>query len=453
MTFPQPNPPIGLGYLAAVLEKNGFNAIILDLAIRNISQKTLIKFIKKKKPLLIGISALTVYYEKMKEMSSFLKKEVKNIPIVLGGVHATALPRITIKECNADFLVVGEGEETIVELASKIKEGAKDFSGVKGIVYRAGDEIITTPARPLIKNLDELPFPAWHKINPNNYPPEPHGVVMKHEKVAPIMSTRGCPYKCSYCASCMFWRRRIRFRSPKSVVDEIEYLHDKFGIKEIHFWDDNITLKRSHIVGICKEILKRDLKMSFATPNGLRVDTLDEKLLSLMKTAGFYALTFSIESASKDLLKNAFKNVSLKKVVNLTRTAKKLGFFLKSFNIIGFPGETRETIMKTFRFNHSLDFEICNFFIMKPLPGSFIFEQWSKNIDLLNYNWNPINYYSPEITICDLDGKYLLKMQKKLMQKYYLHIKRLPRILFLRLVKYGHVYQLKHILLNRIRYF
>ncbi|MBD3188953.1 radical SAM protein, partial [Candidatus Bathyarchaeota archaeon] len=272
--YRQVNPPIGLGYLSSFLRTKGYRVFILDLAFRRLATRTVIEFIKKREPLFVGISALTAYYSEMKVIANRLREEIPELKIVLGGVHASSLPRESLIECKADFVVRGEGELAIWRLADALREDPAKIPSITGLAIRKGDEVIFTGKPELVDDLDELPMPAWHQINPNKYPKNPHGFLMIHEQVAPVFSTRGCPFECHYCASCRFWRRRIRFRSPKNVVDEIEYLHDRFGIKEIHFWDDNLTLKRSHIVGICREIIARGLNhMAFCTPNGVRVDT------------------------------------------------------------------------------------------------------------------------------------------------------------------------------------
>ena len=286
--FLQPNPPLGLGYLAAVLEKNGYKVYIIDCGLLNINYEKVIDYLIKIKPILIGITSLTVHYNQMKKLSNLIKEnsELKDIPLVLGGVHVTFLPETSIKECNADFCIIGEGEITLLELVNAIKNKTP-LNEIKGLAFKQNDDIIINEPRDLIENLDELPFPAWHLIPPNLYPQDPHGHEYIRAPYAPIMTTRGCPFKCSYCASTNFWKNKFRRRSPKNVVDEIEFLMKNFGIREIHIWDDNFTLIKNHVIGICNEIIKRGLDLKLKCPNGVRVDSLDEKLLAKMKKAGF----------------------------------------------------------------------------------------------------------------------------------------------------------------------
>ncbi|NMC06699.1 MAG: B12-binding domain-containing radical SAM protein, partial [Candidatus Lokiarchaeota archaeon] len=414
--YRQPNPPIGLGYLAAILDHNGYHVDIIDLTVRHITRDTLVAFINKKRPIFIGLTSLTAYYESMKRLSLFLRSTLPSMPIVIGGVHPSSLPEHALVECHADFVVIGEGEATILELTRYLESGGGDPSGIDGIAYKKDGNVVKTKPRELIKNLDTIPAPAWHKIDPRKYPKNPHGYIMKHNKVAPVLSTRGCPFSCKYCASCQFWKQTIRYRDPKKVVDEIQYLHDEFGIREIHFWDDNITMRRSHIEGICKEILRRGLHtMAFSAPNGVRVDTLDESLLRLMKKAGFYELTFAVESGSRQILRENGKSINLRTIIKNTLLARKAGILMNSYFMLGFPGETEATLEKTIRFSKALPVHYRTFFIVKPLPGSEIFSSWSRSIDLMNFDWDALSSYmnANQLKLNNLDEKYLTRVHKR----------------------------------------
>ena len=443
-----PNPPIGLGYLASYMENMGFNVFLIDLSLRNISNEVLSSFIKKKNPILIGISALTAYYPSMIELCKFLKKEI-SIPIILGGIHPSSLPELSLRESNADYAVIGEGEQTLLEVAT-ILEKCGDPSKIKGLGFMRYDEYIQTPPRELISNLDDIPFPAWHKINPLKYPKEPHGFILKYAKVAPIISTRGCPYNCTYCASCNFWGQKIRFRSPRNVVDEIEYLINKFGIREIHFWDDNLTMKPSHIIGICKEIIKRRLNIALATPNGIRIDSLNNNVLRWMKAAGFHYLLFPVESGSQNVLKSVQKKTDLKVIAKNAFLAKKKGFNLHGIFMIGFPKDTKATIEKTIQFARSLPFDIAGFFVMKPIPGSKIFDEWSKNKDLTNFKWTTLDFHSFKNNVSSLDSPSLKLLFNKAFKAIVLT--RFLHTFYYRFILYGNIFQIK-LFIKRILFF
>jgi anaerobic magnesium-protoporphyrin IX monomethyl ester cyclase len=451
----QVNPPIGLGYLAAYLERAGYHVDILDLANRQISTDTLIAFIKRRNPILVGISALTAYYMRMKELAITLRAALKDLILVLGGVHPSSLPQHAIQECDANFIVIGEGEQTLLELTKALESRESDYSRIKGITYRQDGIVMTTDPRELIEDIDSLPMPAWHKINPNKYPKNPHGVLLKYLEVAPIVSSRGCPFTCMYCASCQFWGQRIRFRSVKSVVDEIQYLHETYGIREIHFWDDNITLKRDHIINLCKEIIRRGLnKIAFSAPNGVRVDTLDETILRWMKAAGFYSMTFAVESGSGRVLREMKKRIDLVKILKNTVIAHELGFMINSFFIIGFPGDTKESITKTIQYANSIPFTYCVFFHLKPLPGSEIFTMWSSKVDLKNFDWDRLTDYMhvSQEALCKLPMEYLVKMYKRAYTAKILNIKNFPVLAFWSL-RFFHLAQLRLKFSNMVAYY
>ncbi|MHA1682725.1 MAG: B12-binding domain-containing radical SAM protein [Promethearchaeota archaeon] len=449
MIYEMPNPPIGLGYLSSYLERHGYKCYILDLSILNIEEETLFQFIERKGPLLIGISALTAYYPSLVKLSRNLKSRFPNIPVVLGGVHPSSLPELSLKESKADFTVIGEGELTLLELAQCIDKRG-DFGKIDGLAYLVDERLVTTNRRELIRDLDSIPFPSWEKINPLKYPKEPHGFLLKYAKVAPIITTRGCPFQCIYCASSKFWGRRIRYRSAMNVVDEIEYLVKRFGIREIHFWDDNLTMKSSHIIAICREIIKRDLKVALAAPNGIRVDTLNKVVLKWMKRAGFHYLLFAVESGSVKVLKSAKKQTDLKIIARNAFLARDLGFYLNSYFILGFPADTEETMDKTIKLAKSLPLNMWGFFVMKPLPGSEIFDKWSDDRDLFNYDWTELDFYSFKNNVSPLGAKILEKYMNKAYKAVILP--KLIQTLYFRFVKYGKLFQLKHFI-RRILYF
>ncbi|MHA1280724.1 MAG: B12-binding domain-containing radical SAM protein, partial [Candidatus Helarchaeota archaeon] len=328
-----------------------------------------------------------------------------------------------LRECGAEFVVIGEGELTLLELMEKWQdeEGRKQ---IKGIAYLEDGQFKRNPDRELIANLDDLPFPAWDLINPRKYPPEPHGRVMKRYPVAPIFTTRGCPYSCAYCASTQFWRRKFRKRSAKNIVDEIEYLVKTFGIREIHIWDDNFTLRRDHVINFCREVLKRKLDLAFACPNGVRIDHLDKNLLTIMKRAGFYSLTFAIESGSQTILNNMNKKIDLKVIPKMAKIAKSLDYIIPAFFMVGFPGETYETARRTIQFAKSLPLDRFSFFVVQPLPGSNLFAKWikTKHTHATNYE-----FYTFKDKIVFHHGKRKLKLPKDALREFYFRPRQIIR--------------------------
>ena len=416
ITEPMPCPPYGIGTMASILRQNGHEVYFIDCAILKQSYSQIIHQVKNLNPDVIGITALTPYYSEMKKLARMLY--ILKIPIILGGVHVTALPELSLKECGADFAVIGEGELTIVELMNLWQDKQKRKL-IKGIAYIENNQFIMNPERELIENLDELPMAAWDLINPLKYPINDSYFKVKRLPVVGIFTTRGCPHSCSYCASSGFWKQKFRRRSPKNVVDEIEYLVKEFGIREVQIGDDYFNCDKKHVIEICREVLKRKLDLTFTCPNGLRIETMDKKLLTIMRKTGFYAITIAVESGSQALLNKANKKLDLKKVPGAVNLAKKLGFLLKGYFILGLPGETYETTRRTIQLAKKLPYNSLVVFMAKPLPSSTWFDQWRQNKDIskLDYNW--FEFVEIGRTLEFSNGKRIIKLPKDAYRELY----------------------------------
>jgi len=329
-------PALGIGYIAGYMRHAGIECNIVDGLNLGLGTEALVQACADAD--LVGITCLSDYYLDTIELSRGLKATGKRV--VIGGPHASALPQQTLQETGADFVAVGEGEQTLVELAAYVEAGG---TGPPPEGVWAGNGSDFRP-RGLIADLDSLPFPDWEQMDPRMYKRAPHGGLIKRFPVAPMTSTRGCPFDCTFCASPMLWGRRIRFRSPENVVDEIEYLVRDFSVREVHFEDDNFTLRADHAEGICREILRRDIRISWALPNGIRVDAVTPDLLRLMHDSGCYYTAFGIESGSAEILKNVNKRTDLGKVEQAVRWAHEAGIMTQGFFVFGLTGETEATI-------------------------------------------------------------------------------------------------------------
>jgi len=334
----------------------------------SLSNDEITRMAKEENAGLVGISCLSDFYLETKELTAKLKKE--GLRVVLGGAHPSALPEETLRDTGADFAVVGEGEETLLELVDALERKTKteEMPGLAAI----GSAF---KKRAFIPSLDSIPFPDWRQIDPRKCKKAPHGAVVKNFPVAPVTTSRGCPYVCKFCASPHLWSRIIRFRSPENVVDEIEYLVRDFGVREIHFEDDNLTLRKDHIEKICELILKRNLRISWATPNGVRVDSLTKDLVRLMKKSGCYFIVFGIESANQRILDNIDKKIDLETVERAVRLANSEGIITQGFFIFGLPGETEDTIQETIDFARTTPLDRAQFLLLDVLPGSQLWNE------------------------------------------------------------------------------
>lgn len=420
------HPPLGLGYIASFLQREGHIVNIIDANL-GLSHTKIIDKIKQIEPGLIGISVMTDTFIETKKVVARIKSEI-NVPVVLGGTHVTALPKYSMRETNADFCVCGEGELIIKELVFAL-ENEISIDNINGLIYRKKNEIVINPPRDLIANLNNLPFPAWSLMDPNKYTIAPVLASTDDAPIAPILTTRGCPFQCAFCASNITWKRRLRFRSPDNVVDEIEYLLNNFGVKHIHFSDDNFTFSKKHTMDICNEIMKREIDITWSCPNGVRVDSLDDELLKTMSKAGCRTLGFGIESGSQKILNNVNKHLNLSIVPKIIKKAKKNNITTFGFFILGLPGETRETIEKTIKFSKNLDLDRAWFFILAPLPGSKIFNEWIQNKSLNEIPWNSLDTYTGIIQQGNLTVEALESYQKRAVREFYLRPKVLLNLL------------------------
>lgn len=411
-----PYSPVGIGYLASILRENGHEVHFIDCAILDQPYSETVRQVENLNPDAIGITAVTAYYSEMKKLSRMLHK--LKIPIILGGVHVTRLPELSLRECGADFAVLGEGELTLLELMNNWDDKEKRKT-INGIAYIENDKLVMNPQRELIEDLDSLPFPAWDLIHPKNYPAKYYLFKAKRYPVAMIFTTRGCPHTCAFCASTNFWRNEFRKRSPKNVVDEIEYLMNEFGVREIQITDDYFNCDKNHVIEVCREVIRRKLDVTFQCPNGLRMETLDEEMLTIMRKAGFYALVFAIESGSQSILNDINKRLNLRKVHKVIKLANKLGYFLMGYFIYNLPGETYETARRTIQIAKSLPFNVITSFIAKPLPGSRWFDQWIQNKDVSKVDYDWFHFIEIESKLEFSDGKRTLRIPKDAIREFY----------------------------------
>jgi len=380
--------PIGLGYIAAVLRENGYACAIFDsdlgygdpqhyekivvdhelyresLQTHPVWQK-LQSVIEEYKPDLCGISMSTGSYGAAKKVAKIVKEINKNTLVAMGGPHPTLLPEDVLQDEHIDVAVRGEGERTFLELVRRYEQH-QDFSQVKGISYRLADgSMQTNSPREFITDLDTLPFPA-------------KDLILEKEKYIPsdfgsIITSRGCPYRCTFCASYKIWSRQVRFRSPENIVAEIIQAHHKYGTESFHFNDDTFTVNKNRIMKFCA--LLRQKKLSLRWRCDVRVDTLNESILKEMKKAGCVQINVGVESGNPEILNSIQKNIDLDQVRDIFKIAKNLGIGTYAYFMVGFPGETKQQVQETIELMKEIKptvypcWSICT-----PYPGTEIFE-------------------------------------------------------------------------------
>lgn len=390
--------PLGFLYMGGILEKNGFQVKILDCPIyykkrREIDSNTvkiglfpeeIEKEIKEFKPDIVGVScAYTAYESDSFETIELVKKisrEInKKILVTVGGAHTSANSQYVLRNKNIDIAIIGEGEETILEIAKKYEEKhLSDLLKIKGIGFRYKDKVKINPARERIKNLDKINA-AWHLIDMNLYFQHPdNSLVTIRGPSVDIVTSRGCPGNCVFCSIRTVWGRVWIGRSAKHVVDELEMLNKKYGARHFRVFDDNLTLDRKRILEICDEIIKRKLDIKWDTPNGVAFWTLDEEVLTKMKEAGCYRITFGIESCSQDTQRYIKKIADLKKIDSLIKLCHKIGIWICATFIIGFPYETREELEITTNYIIHSRINFAFLCIAQPYQGTDLYNDFKK---------------------------------------------------------------------------
>jgi radical SAM superfamily enzyme YgiQ (UPF0313 family) len=358
-------PPIGLAYLAGNLRKNGFTDVsIIDANIMKIPNEKVIETLKVLDPLIVGIHLNVILGRSGIELSQMIKKQLC-CKVIVGGPLTSSNPEEVLKLSKADVAVIGEGEEAIVEIAR-----GHNFEDIKGLAVLVNDKLVLTEPRPLIENLDSLPLPAYNLLPSLSL----YKSRARKKPVGVIMTSRGCPYQCTFCNASVFGKR-FRSRSPESVVAEIEYLVDNFHIKQLDVLDDNFTLDIGRAEKILDLLISKKIKLAINLQNGVRADRVNEQLIKKMKKAGVFKVGMGVESGDVEMLKMIKKSLSLDKVKEAIRLFRKYKIITVGFFILGFPHETKESIEKTINFAIEANPSIANFCILLPFPGTEIHKE------------------------------------------------------------------------------
>ncbi|MFA5033855.1 MAG: radical SAM protein [bacterium] len=374
------SPSLALAVLAAPLVKAGHNVKILDLN----KEPPLDTVLETFSPDFVGITFTTLLFEETRRICQTIKSYSKEIVIISGGAHSTALPEETLKELDIDIAVIGEGDFSLLKIIN-----GENLNNIPGIAYKKRGEIKMNPCAGYIENLDNLPLPAWDLINISQYKTTP--LLSRASPAGWIETSRGCPYTCGYCTKNIFGTK-FRFKSVNRVLEEIEYML-KMGFKELHIADDNFTMDTARAKQICEEILHRNLKFPWATVTGIRIDRVDKELLELMYKAGCYRVYFGIESGDQSILDKIKKGISLDKIREVVKMAKSTGLEVFGFFMAALPGETEDSIKKTIAFAKSLPLDMAKMSITMPLPGTALFKELDKGGFIKTYDWSKYNLY------------------------------------------------------------
>lgn len=437
-------PPQGLCCLAAVLRESGYQPLIIDATAENLSFPEIIARIKENLPALwVGFCVYYVTEEIVGKIAKSIKKISPDLPIVVGGGHISVMrEKVMVRYPQFDIGVFGEGEETVLEL-TKVLEKNKKLSGVKGIIWWQGKEIIKNTARPVIKNLDIMPFPAWDLLPPLTKYYTPAGDSLKRSPSTGLVTSRGCPGNCYFCNRNSFGNI-VRQNSPQYVIAEIEDLQKRFNIKDIYFQDDTFVSNRKWVLQFCQLLKKKKLDLTWACHS--RTDSVDPILLKRMKEAGCWQISFGIESGSQKVLDAINKRTTVKRNFQALEECKKAGLATKASVMVGSFGETRETLEETRKFITTAFLTDIHFTFFTPIPGTVASIIWKRYGKCPVSGRIPAPTARPYFVPFGLKTKDLIYYHRKLYRDFYFR----PHILWYFIKKLRYLHNAKKLIISAL---
>lgn len=427
--------PLGVAYIAAVLEQDGHRVEVLDLAIHKYDRAAFQAIVErgyfKNAPEgkstwdVIGFTVVTPTANQVYRLADIVKRSSDAL-VIAGGPHVTALPDEPLQQ-GIDLVVRGEGEGTVRELCrylQKIPPNSPLGKGgaVKGISYKdpSDGEVIHTPVREFIADLDRLPFPARHLFLPlESYKGQP--ILGARIPIGNLMTSRGCPYNCNFCYKATFGRK-YRHRSAENILEEWRELKNRYHVREIAISDDLFNASPARAIELCDRIIDENLILPWSCPNGLRVDTATAELLTHMKAAGCYRVAFGVESGSQKILDQIGKHVALSQIETAFKNARKCGLKTTAFLMLGNPGDTKETMQKTIDFTKRLRPDFAQFTIATPYPGTALYDLVREQGRLLIDDWDGYDKYDDAVffEMNGMDKALVLGMQRRAYREFYL---------------------------------
>lgn len=432
--FATSTPPLGLSYIAATLLKSGHEVKVVDAYAEGIDLEETCERVIAENPNAVAVTVVTPNAPLSHKIAERVKQKLPSTWVIFGGAHPSIKIKETLDDKNVDFVVKGDGELVFPELLSALQNN-DDIKKIKGVSFRKDGEIVINPDKEMLENLDELPYPAWELFPMHLYVPYPHWFLKA--PFFPMLASRGCVFRCSYCSITTLVRKR-RARDPMKVVDEIEYLVNKFGAKEIMFMDPIFPFNKKNDMKIFDEIIRRGLNKKMVWISETRVTHVDEELLKKMYESGCRRIAYGIESGVDELLKNVKKDQSVEQIRRAVAATKKAKIETIAYMMLGLPGETKELSLKTIEFAKDIEPEFVKFNLTVPFPGTELYETAREKGLLRHEDYAQFTSLSG---LADSDPIYvpeefgsieeLKKMQKRAYREYYLR----PMILIKHLLK------------------
>lgn len=387
-----PLPPVGLGYIASIMEKLGLEIKIVDCMMEGwhvhedvgnnlikigLSDEDIRAIISDFAPDMVCVNnQFSKQYKNAHRIYGIVKSVDKSILTQAGGAHPTVMPEFCLEDPNLDFVVLGEGELVVERLIKALDNDPVNLTGIDGLGYKKDGNIIINKKTSYIEDLDSIPFPAYHLMHLENYfgLDRSHG-KRHHKKFSPIVTSRGCPAKCTFCTAYKVWGRRYRYRSPENVIEEMRLLKEKYGIEEILIEDDNFTANPRRAEKICDLMIQNNFDFKWDTPNGVAAFALNDNLIQKMQKAGCYKINIAVESGNQDTLKNIIKKpLDLSKVEHIVEFCRKIDLDFGIFLILGMPGDTLDAMWDNYKFARKIRVFDPFISVATPYPGSEIYD-------------------------------------------------------------------------------
>ena len=407
-------PPLGIAFISAASLKQGHNVQIFDANVIKNPFQTLHKLIQKFQPDVIGISFTSLLSESGNYTAEFVKKILPGAFVIAGGYHPTIQPLEVMENINFDAVVVGEGEITFLEWLEAYASKDKDYSSIKGLVFRKNGRVIINCERELIPDLDSIPFPAYGLLPITRY----NSMVSTRAPYVTFIRSRGCPFNCIFCGVQRMFGKKYRVQSPHKTISEIDRLIKEFKIKEILFKDSDFLIDRNNVIELCKLFIEKKFDLIWSC-NG-RVDMIDGEIALLMKQAGCKMITYGVESGNQEMLNNLKKGFTLEqitKAIQITKEAK----ILVTLNIIfGSPGETKEIAKETLVFVRELDPDYLNCAFLTAFPGSCLYNDALANGWFIDGKPNSFAYEQLRLNATKMSVKELSALIKHAIRSFYL---------------------------------
>jgi anaerobic magnesium-protoporphyrin IX monomethyl ester cyclase len=406
--------PLGIAYLGAIAEKEGHEVTVIDCQAEKLTYEAFQDRIRRTPSDVIGATATTLLYKSAMKLITIAKQEQPQAFTMLGGSHGTFWDTNALDEYpSLDIVARREGEMTFIEVLNKLQTKT-NLKNVLGITFRNQEgKIVRNPDRPFIENLDALPFPAHHLL--------PLNALKRMGKILfPLITSRGCVYWCDFCSTVRMFGRGYRMRSPKNVVDEMEMIHNTYGVNQLTFYDDAFTVNRERVTKICEELHARKLDLIWDC--GTRVDMVDRELLKTMHDAGCIAVWLGVESGSELILGAMNKGIKLDQTRLAYKTAHEVGLMTIANVVLGFPGETEQTAKETINFVKELNPDDVGFYVATPYPGTPLYDQVKKNGWLRVTDFDKYDTAGPTFETPLLSMKKLAEIRYKAYQDFYLRI-------------------------------